>query len=156
MSHDGTWRASCRISIPLPPLHFESTFHRTRRDKSRRWLWRLVRPFFIADEACTLCQLRQGRHRSSKVRPFYLSQHRGCGLSRIQPPAIAAGSATPHFVRRAGRERSQNRRETSRGRHIRLGAFHEEASSAPFFCRTSKMSHDRGWRAACIVAIWIP
>jgi hypothetical protein len=42
MSHDGTWRASCRISLLIPPIHFGSTFHRTRRDKSRRWLWRLV------------------------------------------------------------------------------------------------------------------
>jgi len=42
MSHDGTWRASCRISTPIPSFHFESTFDRTRRDKSRRWLWRLV------------------------------------------------------------------------------------------------------------------
>jgi hypothetical protein len=24
------------------------------------------------------------------------------------------------------------------------------------FCRTSKMSHDRGWRAACVVTIKIP
>ena len=45
MSHDGTWRASCRITIPIPSFHFESTLHRTRRDKSRRWLWRLVRLF---------------------------------------------------------------------------------------------------------------
>ena len=43
MSHDGTWRASCRFTTPIPPFHFGSTFHRTRRDKSRRWLWRLVR-----------------------------------------------------------------------------------------------------------------
>ena len=42
MSHDGTWRASCRMTIFIPSLHFESTLHRTRRDKSRRWLWRLV------------------------------------------------------------------------------------------------------------------
>ena len=42
MSHDGTWRASCRISIHIPSFHLESTFQSTRRDKSRRWLWRLV------------------------------------------------------------------------------------------------------------------
>jgi len=48
MSHDGTWRASCHISLFIPPFHLGITFHRTRRDKSRRWLWRLVRPFFIA------------------------------------------------------------------------------------------------------------
>ena len=24
------------------------------------------------------------------------------------------------------------------------------------FCPTSKMSHDRGWRAACLVTTWIP
>ena len=45
MSHDGTWRASCRITTSIPSFHFGSTFHRTRRDKSRRWLWRLVGPF---------------------------------------------------------------------------------------------------------------
>ena len=47
MSHDGTWRASCRITLSIPPFHFESRFHRTRRAKSRRWLWRLVRHFSL-------------------------------------------------------------------------------------------------------------
>ena len=42
MSHDGTWRASCHITLHSPPFHFESSFQSTRRDKSRRWLWRLV------------------------------------------------------------------------------------------------------------------
>ena len=44
MSHDGTWRASCRITSHIPIFDFGSTLHRTRRDKSRRWLWRLVGP----------------------------------------------------------------------------------------------------------------
>ena len=48
MSHDGTWRASCRITIPVPLFHFGITLQRTRRDKSRRWLWRLVRPFLVS------------------------------------------------------------------------------------------------------------
>jgi hypothetical protein len=43
MSHDGTWRASCDFTHRSPSFHFENTVHRTRRDKSRRWLWRLVR-----------------------------------------------------------------------------------------------------------------
>jgi len=47
MSHDGTWRASCRITNSIPSFHFGITLHRTRRDKSRRWLWRLVGPMSI-------------------------------------------------------------------------------------------------------------
>ena len=29
-------------------------------------------------------------------------------------------------------------------------------TDAKVYGLTSKMSHDRGWRAACIVTIWIP
>src|SRR6185503_7778518 len=45
MSHDGSWRAACRITIRSPGFHFGNSFGRTRRDRSRRWLWRLVRHF---------------------------------------------------------------------------------------------------------------
>src|SRR5690606_22113342 len=43
MSHAGTWRASCNITLFIPSFHIGNLFQSTRRDKSRRWLWRLVR-----------------------------------------------------------------------------------------------------------------
>src|SRR5687767_13037996 len=39
MSHDGSWHDSCTVA----PLEIASTAASTRRDRSRRWLWRLVR-----------------------------------------------------------------------------------------------------------------
>jgi hypothetical protein len=46
MSHDGSWRELC----PSWGHGFENQFS-TARDSSRRWLWRLVRLFFIVDDA---------------------------------------------------------------------------------------------------------
>jgi hypothetical protein len=40
MSHDGSWRDSCTVA----PFEIASTDTSTRRDRSRRWLWRLVSP----------------------------------------------------------------------------------------------------------------
>ncbi len=41
MSHDLRWRGSCNIRHWILLLHFEETFHSTRRDSHGRWLWRL-------------------------------------------------------------------------------------------------------------------
>src|SRR6185295_16496278 len=45
MSHDGSGRAACFMTIWILQLHFGNSIVSTRRDRSRRWLWRLVRPF---------------------------------------------------------------------------------------------------------------
>ena len=42
MSHAGSWRAACNITKNVLPFHFEKAFRSTRRDRSQRWLWRLV------------------------------------------------------------------------------------------------------------------
>jgi hypothetical protein len=45
MSHGGSGRAACSITQHIPQLRFDYTFDSTRRDRSRRWLWRLVRQY---------------------------------------------------------------------------------------------------------------
>src|SRR5688572_22097025 len=55
MSHDGSWRDSCAVA----PFEIASTAASTRRDRSRRWLWRLVRLFVRHDSRLPLwCRLR--------------------------------------------------------------------------------------------------
>jgi hypothetical protein len=45
MSHGGSGRAACSITKHIPQLRFDYRFDSTRRDRSRRWLWRLVRQY---------------------------------------------------------------------------------------------------------------
>ena len=49
-------------------------------------------------------------------------------------------------------DKSNHSRSTQTDRTLQ-GAAHRDFCSAWL---TSKMSHDRGWRAACLVTIWIP
>src|SRR5688572_1877928 len=80
MSHAGSWRAACKTTNHISPFHFEDAFGSTRRDRSQRWLWRLVRLLGVG----TL-----GRHRE---RPYYGSLNaastssRGCSLRRPRTP----------------------------------------------------------------------
>ena len=69
MSHAGTWRASCNNTLLIPWFHVENTFQSTRRDKSRRWLWRLVRPFCI-------CNVSHVKSDATLIALFSLDRHR--------------------------------------------------------------------------------
>ena len=149
MSHDGTWRASCLNTLLIPPFHFESTFHRTRRDKYRRWLWRLVGP-----------ELTRRTLLKMTCVPFR-EPTSGSGISLTPHPANAIRlkiGMQPH-PEASNRKRStlESRIETSlqpvdsTSRRPICASRPTRFSSLLLLRPTSKMSHDGGWRAACIV-----
>ena len=128
MSHAGSGRAACGMTIWILLLQFESSFASTRRDGSRRWLWRLVR-----------CLDSQASHRSMGVTLG------GCdcghGVRTCAEPFGLGDQRQPLASRRS------------------LPDFDFDADGKSRVVRlhlTLKMSHDRGWRAACEITLRIP
>ena len=145
MSHDGTWRASCRISLLVLSLHFEITFHCTRRDKSRRWLWRLVRPFFLL-----------GSHLQTTLRLRLFARIKSLLLERT----LFEGTGDP-FMRNdkaAEEQNDENRQSDVDDEDYDTDVLHRgilcawtlRGSKAWVRGLTSKMSHGGTWREACL------
>jgi hypothetical protein len=160
MSHAGSWRAACRTTIHFSVVSFRSSFGRTRRDRSQRWLWRLVRQGWNMDDRIEEKRDTRGRLGDRMLgtnRPWecantilhvtrydtlpgmadtldleLTSRRESCS----EPPYSTTDATLPH--QGSTWPKTTPGRMTSDGLH---------------FGRTSKMSHDDSRRGACSTTI---
>ena len=98
MSHAGSWRAACNTTNHFLPFRIESAFGSTRRDRSQRWLWRLVgRLSFGSRERihCTICRGSRSLPHTHGVRYGKLSFSINANTSAQGLPRTLAREAGP-------------------------------------------------------------
>ena len=143
MSHDGSWRAACLIRCWIPILH--SKVPSVARGVTAPGVGSgalLAAWFFLTTKPVPMTSGRFAGSTSATFIRGLLSPTRNPDFCHREP-------SFRKLIKTRATLKSNDSRSTPTNRTSQ-GTAHRDL----LIWLTSKMSHDRGWRAACVMRIW--